>query len=93
MDGDTVAFSMTGGASPKVVAGRYEVRDRIGRGAFGEVFEVYDHRLRRLVALKTLPIDALGSAEATEDLKRFHMEARAVARLSHPGIVTVHDFG
>jgi len=84
---------LTGGMSPKIIAERYEVRDRIGRGAFGEVFEVYDHRLRRLVALKTLPIEAVASVEATNDLHRFHMEARAVARLSHPGIVTVHDFG
>ncbi|WP_421995241.1 serine/threonine-protein kinase [Roseococcus sp.] len=83
------------GAKPSEarIADRYEIRDRIGRGAFGEVFEVYDHRLGRLVALKTLPIQALASEESAEDLRRFHMEARAVARLSHPGIVTVHDFG
>lgn len=83
------------GAKPSEarIADRYEIRDRIGRGAFGEVFEVYDHRLGRLVALKTLPIEALASEESAEDLRRFHMEARAVARLSHPGIVTVHDFG
>ena len=93
VDGDTFASRIAGGTAPKIVAGRYEIRDRIGRGAFGEVFEVYDQRLGRLVALKTLPIDAAGSAEAAEDLQRFHQEARAVARLSHPGIVTVHDFG
>ncbi|WP_165585417.1 serine/threonine-protein kinase [Roseococcus sp. SYP-B2431] len=76
-----------------MIAGRYELRDRIGSGAFGEVFEAYDQRLRRLVALKTLPIEAVSEAEATEEFRRFHLEARAVARLSHPGIVTVHDFG
>lgn len=78
---------------PRMIAERYEVRDRIGRGAFGEVFEVYDHRLNRLVALKTLPITQGGGTEAEEDRRRFQAEARSVARLSHPGIVTVHDFG
>ncbi len=76
-----------------VVAGRYELRDQIGRGAFGIVHEVYDRRLGRLAALKTMPIGALDNAEAAADLHRFHQEAQAVARLSHPGIVTVHDFG
>lgn len=78
---------------PRVIADRYEVRDRIGRGGFGEVFEVYDRRLSRLVALKTMPIGAASDAEAAEDLRRFYQEAQSVARLSHPGIVTVHDFG
>jgi len=80
-------------APARVIADRYEVRDRIGRGAFGEVFEVYDRRLSRLVALKTMPIGLATDAEAAEDLRRFHQEAQSVARLSHPGIVTVHDFG
>lgn len=92
-DGGTEADMTVGSVAPDLIAGRYELRDRIGRGAFGEVFEAYDQRLRRLVALKTLPIEAIADAEATEELRRFHLEARAVARLSHPGIVTVHDFG
>jgi hypothetical protein len=90
---ETGASILAEGTPPRTIAERYEVRDRIGGGAFGEVFEVYDLRLRRLVALKTLPIESIANLDATEDLRRFHMEARAVARLSHPGIVTVHDFG
>lgn len=78
---------------PRVIADRYEVRDRIGRGAFGEVFEAYDRRLSRLVALKTMPVGPATDAGAAEDLRRFYLEAQSVARLSHPGIVTVHDFG
>ncbi|HEY4254341.1 MAG TPA: serine/threonine-protein kinase [Roseomonas sp.] len=78
---------------PRVIAERYEVRDLIGRGAFGEVFEVYDRRLSRLVALKTMPIGPATDARAADDLQRFYQEAQSVARLSHPGIVTVHDFG
>lgn len=76
-----------------IIAGRYELRDQIGRGAFGVVHEVYDRRLGRLAALKTMPIGARDNSEAAADLHRFHQEAQAVARLSHPGIVTVHDFG
>ncbi|MES2711238.1 MAG: serine/threonine-protein kinase [Pseudomonadota bacterium] len=76
-----------------LIAGRYELRDQIGAGAFGIVHEVYDRRLGRLAALKTMPIGAVDNPEAAADLHRFHLEAQAVARLSHPGIVTVHDFG
>lgn len=78
---------------PRVIANRYELRDRIGRGAFGEVFEAYDRRLHRLVALKIVPIGPATDADAAEGLRRFCLEAQSVARLSHPGIVTVHDFG
>ena len=80
-------------APARVIAHRYELRDRIGRGAFGEVFEAYDRRLHRLVALKIVPIGPATDADAAEGLRRFCLEAQSVARLSHPGIVTVHDFG
>lgn len=89
--GETNVAAISGEAN--IIAGRYELRDQIGRGAFGIVHEVYDRRLGRLAALKTMPIGARDNAEATADLHRFHQEAQAVARLSHPGIVTVHDFG
>ncbi len=71
-----------------LIAGRYEPRDRIGQGAMGQVVEAYDHRLRRLVALKLMP-----SSDGPEACRRFELEAQSVARLRHPGIVTVHDVG
>lgn len=79
--------------TPALIAGRYEVRDSIGRGAFGEVFEAYDRVLGRLVAVKVMPIAQNLGAEGRESLRRFQVEARAVSRLTHPNIITVHDFG
>ena len=77
-------------APPNVplIAGRYEIRDRIGAGAMGQVLEAYDHRLRRLVALKLMP-----RGDGPEALRRLRLEAQAAARLRHPGIVAVHDEG
>jgi eukaryotic-like serine/threonine-protein kinase len=73
-----------------VLASRYELRARIGRGGMGEVYEAVDRRLDRTVAVKVL------RAELAADRRfptRFRREARTVAGLSHPGIVSVHDFG
>lgn len=86
-DGDSTLIAQPPSAAR--IAGRYEPRDRLGAGAMGQVFEAYDHRLRRLVALKLIPLDR----NAAEARRRFQLEARAVARLRHPGIVAVHDVG
>ncbi|MGK7868121.1 serine/threonine-protein kinase [Falsiroseomonas sp. E2-1-a20] len=76
-----------------VIADRYELRDLIGSGAGGRVFEAYDRSLGRLVALKLMPVEAADLQEAAERFRRFRFEAQAVSRLSHPNIITVHDFG
>ncbi|MFH5926808.1 serine/threonine-protein kinase [Roseomonas xinghualingensis] len=81
------------GEDSLLLAGRYEIRDRIGRGSFGTVLEAFDRALRRLVAVKIMAIPPDDTAETAELHERFRQEARAVARLSHPGIVPVHDFG
>jgi WD40 repeat protein/serine/threonine protein kinase len=72
------------------IVGRYEVRAKIGRGAFGTVYRAYDPQLDREVALKLLHDEALASRQAVE---RFQREARTAARMHHPHIVPVHDFG
>ncbi|OGG56269.1 MAG: hypothetical protein A3F84_21245 [Candidatus Handelsmanbacteria bacterium RIFCSPLOWO2_12_FULL_64_10] len=72
---------------PRLIAGRYEVLEEIGRGGMGVVFKCRDRRLDRVVAVKGLP-DWLGS-----EPDRFEREARTAARLRHPNIVAVHDFG
>ncbi len=67
-----------------------ELLEEIGRGGMGRVFRARDVRLERLVAVKLLP------AELADDAGfrvRFEREARTLARLVHPHIVTVHDFG
>ena len=56
----------------------------------GEVYEARDSRLDRLVAIKVLPPAVVADPAA---LERFHREARAVAALSHPNVVAIHDFG
>src|SRR5262245_50915292 len=75
---------------PRVVAGRYELRRRLGAGGMAEVREANDHRLGRMVAVKLLRFDL---AEQPSARRRFEAEARAAARLSHPNIVTVFDTG
>jgi eukaryotic-like serine/threonine-protein kinase len=71
--------------------GRYTVLELLGRGAMGQVYAAYDPKLDRKIALKLLHADesrADGWAEA-----RLLREAQAIAKLSHPNVVTVHDAG
>ena len=72
------------------LASRYEIRALIGRGGMGEVYEAVDHQLDRTVAVKVLRPEL---AADRRFLTRFRREARTAARLSHPGIVGVHDIG
>jgi serine/threonine-protein kinase len=76
-----------------LIAGRYAIRDLLGSGAGGTVLEAMDHRLGRLVALKLIRRPAADDPDAEEALRRARQEAQAAGRLSHPGIVAVHDVG
>jgi hypothetical protein len=78
--------------TPRAI-GRYEIRKELGRGTMGVVYEARDPSLDRVVALKTVGASSLTRAERERYEKRFLTEARAAARLSHPGIVVVHDVG
>ncbi len=69
---------------------RYDILDEIGQGGFAVVYRARDTELDRVVALKELRSSFLADAEW---VKRFRQEARAIARLDHPGIVTIHDIG
>ena len=75
---------------PRLLAGRYHIERRLGRGGMGTVYAATDRALERAVAVKVIREDLLGSEEAAE---RFQGEARASAAFSHPNVVTVHDFG
>jgi len=68
--------------------GHYRVVGLLGIGGMGEVYRAVDTRLGREVALKVLPV-AVGSDP--DRLRRFHQEARSLAALSHPNIVTVYS--
>ena len=73
--------------------GRYEILAEIGRGAMGIVYQARDPRIDRIVALKTISLSGQDLAEEKEYRERFLIEAQAVGRLSHPGIVTIFDAG
>jgi serine/threonine-protein kinase len=77
-------------ARARVRVGRYTVVSRIGRGGMGTVYRARDEALEREVALKTLNAEAVRGGEAR---RRFEVEAKAAARLSHPNIVTVYELG
>ena len=69
---------------------QFEILELLGRGGMGAVYKARQIALDRVVALKLLPPALGGDPEFTA---RFQREARAMARLNHPNIVTVHDFG
>src|SRR5207245_8897601 len=76
--------------SPGGLLGPYELLSSIGAGGMGEVYRARDTRLGREVAVKVIASDA---APTVERLHRFEQEARAVAALDHPHILSIHDVG
>jgi serine/threonine-protein kinase len=79
-------------AQPKSL-GRYEVRGVLGKGAMGLVYDGLDPTLQRRVAIKTILTATLDEATAKHYAMRFMREVRAVARINHPNIVQVYDYG
>ncbi|HEY7510308.1 MAG TPA: serine/threonine-protein kinase, partial [Vicinamibacteria bacterium] len=72
----------------------YEIRGELGRGMMGVVYEAYDPALGRTIALKTIRLALAPTDRERDDFeRRFLAEAQIAARLSHPGIVVVHDVG
>jgi serine/threonine protein kinase len=77
-----------------VKAGRYDLREELGRGAMGVVFHGFDPTIGRNVAVKTLRLSEAGTGLSREELiGRFQTEARAAGLLTHPNIVVVFDAG
>ncbi len=76
--------------SPGTRLGPYEILVPIGAGGMGQVYRARDAKLDRDVAVKVLPSQLTANADA---LARFEREAKAVAALSHPNILAIHDFG
>ncbi|HUR82938.1 MAG TPA: protein kinase [Thermoanaerobaculia bacterium] len=75
---------------PRIIEEKYVVTKLLGRGGMGSVYLANQKRLNRNVAVKVLLSHLVGSSSMRS---RFEREARIVARLRHPAIVTIHDFG
>ena len=73
--------------------GRYEILEEIGEGGMAVVYRANDSRLDRDVAIKVIRKGAFPADHIDRILKRFEREAKALARLSHPNIMKVHDYG
>jgi predicted Zn-dependent protease len=80
------------GSSPLIgrTISHYRIVEKIGAGGMGEVYRAHDEQLDRDVALKVLPPGTLADEAAR---KQFRKEALALAKLNHPNIETVHEFG
>ncbi len=74
--------------APGTRIGSYEIIALLGQGGMGEVYKAHDVRLGRFVAIKVLPASLAGDRQFRE---RFDREARAIAALTHPHIVTIHS--
>ena len=78
------------GPTPRVIDNKYRIDQLLGRGGMGAVYRARDVRLDRQVAVKVVRPELLDDNEAR---RRFRREAQLVARLQHPGIVSIFDFG
>ncbi|MFE3740102.1 serine/threonine-protein kinase [Streptomyces sp. NPDC059134] len=90
--GAGAATGTAGTGTGPVLAGRYRLGETIGRGGMGKVWRAHDEVLHRTVAIKELTAGRYASeADRAVLHQRTQKEARAAARISHPGVVTVHD--
>jgi len=73
--------------------GRYQIVEQLGEGGMAIVYKAYDTRLERYVAIKIIRQEAFNPQLLDQVMKRFEREAKALAKLSHPNIVPVYDYG
>lgn len=73
--------------------GRYQVLGELGRGAMGVVYRGWDTQLERSVAIKVINRESVTGGVAEEIVARFLREAKLAARVTHPGVVVIHDAG
>jgi serine/threonine protein kinase len=73
--------------------GHYQILEQLGEGGMATVYKAYDTRLERKVAIKVIRTEKLAQETIGRALKRFEREAKALAKLNHPNIVQVIDYG
>jgi serine/threonine protein kinase len=73
--------------------GKYHLVEPLGKGGMATVYKAYDTQLERDVAIKLIRLDQFGSAVVENLRKRFEREAKTLAKLTHPNIVGIIDFG
>jgi eukaryotic-like serine/threonine-protein kinase len=84
LGGSDPTEALPGAPGPRLVLGRYRLERRLGAGGFGVVWLAWDEKLEREVAVKAIPLENGGG-------ERVEREARAAARLNHPGIVGIYE--
>jgi eukaryotic-like serine/threonine-protein kinase len=84
LGGSDPTEALPGAPGPRLVLGRYRLERRLGAGGFGVVWLAWDEKLEREVAVKSIPRENGGG-------ERVEREARAAARLNHPGIVGIYE--
>jgi peptide/nickel transport system substrate-binding protein len=72
---------------------RYYIQEKLGEGGMALVYKAHDTRLERTVAVKVIRTEMVPPMMLENMLKRFEREAKSLAKLSHPNIVTIYDFG
>ncbi len=72
--------------------GGYELKELVGTGGMASIYKAFDKTLSRWVAIKVIPVQAMGEAEETL-LARFRLEAQAIASLRHRNILTIYSYG
>ncbi|WP_159450079.1 Stk1 family PASTA domain-containing Ser/Thr kinase [Demequina sp. NBRC 110056] len=85
--------TMTDPLIGRLIDGRYEVRERVAAGGMATVYVAHDQRLERDIALKVMHPHLAADASEADFVARFQREAKAAARLTHPGMVRVYDQG
>jgi len=88
-----VAIATTDPMLGRLVDGRYEIVARVARGGMATVYRATDRRLDREVAVKVMHPHLADGVDGAAFVSRFRREARAAARLTHPGVVAVYDQG
>ncbi len=73
-----------------LLAQRYRIQSLLGLGGMGEVYDAYDEKKDRAVAVKVLPVYR---TDSNEHVERFHRQGSAALRIRHPGIVEIYDWG